>query len=971
LAAINTKVPDKRRIRFAVATLAMLGMLLILIASLQFSMNLVYASADVRSSLFELPEEPYWNMLGLYEEQGYQVTDTEIVIKAVDYSDTNSQTLEVIDELDGRQGEFLVWREDETWVDWTVEIPKSGLYSMNFTYYPIEGKRAPIRRSMKINGEYPFREARRFQFNRLFVDSAPPIQDNRGNDVQPTQVEIKRWMNTDLYDPDGLYLDPVLFYFEAGTHTIRLEALGEPIVLDTIVLGGLEQIPSYEQVLNEYRAKGYKEVDNVLVKFQAEDTYVKSDATLRREFGSDPLSEPFAAGQWRLNEFGGWRWRLGNQEVTWRFTVPETGFYKLSMRVYQDGHLPSIRSIRVDDQFLFEEMREVRFYRDKHWRVESFADEDGVPYLIPLEAGEHTLSMVVKAGEVSRTVHVFTSTIRRMAELGHRISMLVGRNPDPNMEWELEKRIPGLVDELQEIRDVLAAEVDFLTELAGGKRPIIANSILIVLEQLDQFLDKPDRMVMGLERFQGNQQSLGTWILELQEKPLRLDYIAFSGPDVPEPRGKSSTWERWSLSFFNFKDSFAKDYTGVGSYHDEGRVLEVWSLRGREWTQIIKEMAEETFTPETGIHVNMNVLPSNQTQVLLLASVAQQGPDIAMGVPPTMPVEFAIRNGLVDLSEFEDYEEVITRFRPGAMTPFQYRDGVYAIPENQDFSMMFYRTDILGMLDLEPPQTWEDVYKMIPTLHANRLDFYYAGGFMPFLYQRGGKYYTDDGLKSALDQPEALQAFKEYTDLYTSYRIPMEANFYMRMRSGEIPIGIAGYGVYTQLSVAAPEITGWWEMAPMPGHMKDGGVIDRSAGGSSQVAVIMRDCEDPEAAWEFLKWWTSAEVQARYGTELEALIGVEARWNTANVEALQSLPWPRRDIEAILEQWEWFQEIPVVLGGYYTDRHVNNAWNRVVLQGWNAMEALEEAVREINRELQRKQEEFGITSADDLLGDSK
>lgn len=199
----------------------------------------------------------------------------------------------------------------------------------------------------------------------------------------------------------------------------------------------------------------------------------------------------------------------------------------------------------------------------------------------------------------------------------------------------------------------------------------------------------------------------------------------------------------------------------------------------------------------------------------------------------------------------------------------------------------------------------------------------------------------------------------------------MEANFYMRMRSGEIPIGIAGYGVYTQLSVAAPEITGWWEMAPMPGHMKDGGVIDRSAGGSSQVAVIMRDCEDPEAAWEFLKWWTSAEVQARYGTELEALIGVEARWNTANVEALQSLPWPRRDIEAILEQWEWFQEIPVVLGGYYTDRHVNNAWNRVVLQGWNAMEALEEAVREINRELQRKQEEFGITSADDLLGDSK
>lgn len=972
LVAITKRVPDKRRMRLAVATIVLLGMFVI--ASLQFALQKAYASADVRASLFELPEEPYWNMMQTYKEQGYEISDVEVVVKGAHYSDTNADTLEVVSELDGRTGEILIWRESETmdtWVEWTVEIPKSGLYSMTFTYYPIEGKRAPIRRALKIDGEYPFREARRFQFNRLFRDAAPPIQDNRGNDVQPAQVEIKQWITTQLYDPDGLYVDPVLFYLEEGTHTIRLEALSEPIAIDTIVLGGLKKVPTYEEVLNEYRAKGYKEVENVFVKFQAEDTYTKSDATIRREFGSDPLSEPFAAGQWRLNEFGGWRWRKGNQEVTWKFTVPETGFYKLIMRVYQDEHLPSVRSIRIDGEFLFEEMKEVNFYRDKHWRIEVFSDENGQPYLIPLEAGEHTLTMTVKVGEVARTVNVFTSTIRKMADLGHRVSMLIGRNPDPNMEWELEKRIPNLIEDLQAIREELAGEVDFLTELALGKRPIIANSILIVLEQLDQFLDDPDRMVLGLERFQTNQQSLGTWILDLQNKSLRMDYIAFASPDMPEPRGRSSLWERWSLSFFNFRDSFNKDYTGVGSYHEEGRVLEVWSLRGREWTQIIKEMAEETFTPVTGIHVNMNILPSNQTQVLLLATVAGQGPDVALGVPPTMPVEFAIRNGLVDLSQFPDFEEVAQRFRPGAMTPFEYRGGVYALPENQDFSMMFYRTDILGMLGLEPPQTWEDVYKMIPTLHANRLDFYYGGGgssagFMPFLYQRGGQFYTDDGLRSALDTPEALQAFKEYTDLYTSYRIPMEANFYMRMRTGEIPIGVAGYGVYTQLSTAAPEITGWWEMAPMPGRMREDGVIDRSAGGSSQVAIIMRDCDDPEAAWEFLKWWTSAEVQAQYGTELEALIGVEARWNTANVEALKSLPWPRQDIEAILEQWEWFQEIPVVLGGYYTGRHIKNAWNRVVLQGWNPMEALEEAVRDINRELKRKQEEFGITSAEDL-----
>jgi hypothetical protein len=50
----------------------------------------------------------------------------------------------------------------------------------------------------------------------------------------------------------------------------------------------------------------------------------------------------------------------------------------------------------------------------------------------------------------------------------------------------------------------------------------------------------------------------------------------------------------------------------------------------------------------------------------------------------------------------------------------------------------------------------------------------------------------------------------------------------------------------------------------------------------------------------------------------------------------------------------------VVLGGYYTPRHISNAWNKVVLQGQNPREALEEAIRQINRELRKKQEEFGI-----------
>ena len=123
---------------------------------------------------------------------------------------------------------------------------------------------------------------------------------------------------------------------------------------------------------------------------------------------------------------------------------------------------------------------------------------------------------------------------------------------------------------------------------------------------------------------------------------------------------------------------------------------------------------------------------------------------------------------------------------------------------------------------------------------------------------------------------------------------------------------------------------------------------------------MLKSSKLKDESWEFMKWWMSTEVQSRYAQELQALIGVEARWNTANVEALENLPWPKEDIAAIQEQWKWFKERPVVLGGYFTDRHIVNAWNRIVLLGWSEREAVEEAVRDINRELAKKREEFGL-----------
>jgi ABC-type glycerol-3-phosphate transport system substrate-binding protein len=773
-----------------------------------------------------------------------------------------------------------------------------------------------------------------------------------------------------------MYRAPYLFYLEAGKHAVRLGMIREPMAVARISLFSPPDVPLYKVAHARYEERGYQPTRGVVVVVEGEDAEFKSTPTLTRNYSPNPSANPPAEGNFRLNVFGGWRWRRAGERASWRFTVPEDGLYKIGIKVWQGNwsHMPVYRSLTVDGEYPFDEMREVKFPYNWSWRLDTLSDPGtGEPYLFYLTAGEHTLEMKSVVGPAAETVRVVDGITREMSDLARHVILLTGSEPDPQMEWDMEKEIPDLVPRLLAMAEALEGEAARLTEIAGF-RPNSANTLLEAASQLRSMAARPDTVPNRLLQLSETQSMLGYWALDLQEGELELDSIVIASPDAEMPPGDAGLFAQLRLTAINFVASFRKEYTVIGNvYRPEDKektvVLEVWMARGQEWGKIVKELIEETFTPQTGILVNLHIVPPGSLQagdmsVLLLAATAGKAPDVACSVNPNLPVEFAIRNALLPMSQFDGYDQVVTRFPPGALIPYGYRDQVYALPETQNFSMLFYRTDILDSLGLKPPQTWEELYDMIWVLQQNGFDFYYPpgpDGVTPFLFQNGGDFYTKDGLRSALDTSDGLAAFKEWTALYTNYHTPKFANFFNRFKTGEMPIGIADYWTYVLLSTAARELSGRWGMAPIPGKPMPDGTINRATGGSGDAVVIFKQSEHPQEAWEFVKWWTSTETQSRYAIELEALLGVEARWNTANVEALQEMAWPRHDIEAIREQWRWFQQRPVVLGGYFTPRHVDNAWNRVVLQGWNSREALDEAVRQINRELRKKQEEFGIS----------
>ncbi|MCL1877236.1 MAG: ABC transporter substrate-binding protein, partial [Defluviitaleaceae bacterium] len=139
--------------------------------------------------------------------------------------------------------------------------------------------------------------------------------------------------------------------------------------------------------------------------------------------------------------------------------------------------------------------------------------------------------------------------------------------------------------------------------------------------------------------------------------------------------------------------------------------------------------------------------------------------------------------------------------------------------------------------------------------------------------------------------------------------------------------------------------------------------INRAVAAGGAGVIMMDSVGDPDAAWEFMKWWTSAETQTQFGREMESLMGSAARHPTANLEAFGQMPWPVQDYRNLVAQFEYVRGIPEVPGGYFTPRQVRNAFFTVVeLDSVNisARDALTDATRRINDELQAKRREFGI-----------
>ena len=207
-----------------------------------------------------------------------------------------------------------------------------------------------------------------------------------------------------------------------------------------------------------------------------------------------------------------------------------------------------------------------------------------------------------------------------------------------------------------------------------------------------------------------------------------------------------------------------------------------------------------------------------------------------------------------------------------------------------------------------------------------------------------------------------MLAGKNGFDVFRDYGLPVVYDFVSRFRSGEMPLGVASYATYNTLMVSAPEIRGLWDFTLFPGTRKEDGSIDRTAqtDGLCCLMVATQDEYVKQNAWEFMKWWVSADAQVRFGREMESVLGASARYQTANRDALRQLAWSGKQLKILEEQMAHTKGFPEIAGGYSTTRHITNAIRRVINTKEDPRETLLNYARTINDEIRIKRREFNL-----------
>ncbi len=712
----------------------------------------------------------------------------------------------------------------------------------------LKGKSTRIERMLLIDDAVPFKEARSISFSRSWADRYSELgddyhpiyddngnkikytsvddkfyeavlsgennrifqRDNNGNEMKPEKTLYPLWVTTELFDSSGYSNEPLYFFLDSGEHGITFTAVREPVLVKSVKLVPPPVEKTYSEYLEEYISAGVKDyTGSEVIKIQAEYPSLISDKTIYQlNDRSSAITEPQDAALQRLNAIGGDKWTYVGQWIEYKVNVPEDGFYNIAIR-YKQSFLEGMyvsRKIYINGVLPFAEAANCRFNFDDSWSSGGFYDSqatlpDGEKFFkFFLREGENTIRLQVVLGDMAEVLSAVENILTNANGYYRKILMLTGPDPDEVRDYGFEKLMPdvlrGLKNAAADLYDISAK----LTEITGvrGNNNGTLERVALILDRMGRY---PDKIAATFSTMKDYLAALGSWLTSMQKQPLELDYIAIQSITHKLPKAEAGFWATIWNEIKKFFVSFFADYNSISSTRkmsDEeeanlkSAAIEVWTTSSRDQAQIIKRLVDDDFMPKYNIPVNVKLVIGG---TLLPATLAGTGPDVAMNIDQSTPINYAIRSAVLslnstkhgydfnDFTQFEDnpaytgiidkvatFDEVFARFAPTASVPITLYGETYAVPDTMSFSMMFYRKDIFVMEDLAVPNTWDEFKTCISTLQADKLNIGFpqgVSGAMILMYQQGERLYDEGNYDYYLETYPELFGYDEKTGEYT------------------------------------------------------------------------------------------------------------------------------------------------------------------------------------------------------------
>lgn len=913
-------------------------------------------------------EESYQTYL---DENGYvgELSDAEVCIDLNDY--------EVGGELVAEAGENGLITEGDGSITWNFNVSKDGFYNLKLGYIALPGTTSDIQREILIDGEAPYDDLSSIVIRRWWSDEE--IETKNGNELRPNSYELYEELEWFVEDAERRSGNALIFYLSKGEHTLTFNTIKEPLEYTSLTFVAKEADVSYSEAIEDLKAS-FSEYDGETIVLQAE--RCEGDVAAIRKNAvslsvqknhSDSLVYPYHAYYNRYNTIGGESWENPGDAVTWTINVEKEGLYEIAFKGRQSTNrgVTSYRRLYVNGEVPYAEAETLGFEYTTDMNQYVVADGEGEAMLFYLQEGTNEITLETVMGPFGSIVTEVEASLKVLNNTYLHVIQLTGQSPYKYIDYQIDEKIPEFRENMAAEADRLDAIVDKIVEITGekGENTALLSKMAVEARNLSE---DPESVTSELTQLKNNISAVGTWLVQVSAMPLELDSLSISAKDAQLPNTTDSFWQGLYNGTLRFFASFVIDTNTVGESESESKDgITVWvASYGKEQAQIIQNLVDNSFTPDTDIPVKIQLIPAD---VVLRAALAGNGPDVVIGLSQSTLQDFAMRDATVDLTTLDGYSEMAELFPDSALETATYNGGVYGLPETANFLMMFYRQDILDELGLEVPTTWSEFIEMIPILQqqnygafvpnaylndgSGNLNFYQA-----LVFQYGGDIYngegSDYGISSALSDKAAMEAFKDYTDLYTNYGLDVQVDFSNRFRTGEIPIGITNYTTFCQLEIFAPEIKGQWSFAQIPGTEQEDGTVNNMVIVDTVDSVIMKQTDSLDESWEFMKWWMSTQTQLDYCQTVESVMGTAARIASANPLVIEQLPWSNSELKEILAQYDNSIGIPAVPGYYMTSRMISYAFSDVISDNANSRESLYLNTESINKELTRKRSEL-------------